>query len=71
MPPIFVYVYCLDCQDLNDENKAVEMQGSEEMYENKEIRIQSREFKCPECGHTINVMLSFGGTNDWEDQERK
>ena len=61
MPDVLVSLYCVDCQDVSDE--MVEMIGEDIILENKQKGFQVREYKCPLCGHSAQVMLDFGGDN--------
>lgn len=61
MPDVTVHVRCKDCEDLNDYKDPIEMEGDKMMFENNDARTQSRDYTCPGCSHTINVLLDFRG----------
>lgn len=45
-----------NCREDNDE-----MEEDEQFFEHKDSRIQSRIYTCPNCKHSIVVVIDFRG----------
>ena len=53
-----IQVYCTVCNDQIEHDPPAEMIGSDKMYENDEAKTQSRDYECPTCKNSVNVVIN-------------